>query len=89
MFIYTLLACLIAFAFAFRKLVHGVTHAPSGFEDEFGFHSICGSGDNGAALAYSGPERRGADVNCGKQRYAGPRRRSSDVDSGPVSSGTG
>ena len=89
MITYLLITCLIVFAVGFRMLVHGVVHAPSGFEDELGFHSIIGGEDESTALAYSGPERRGANVSCGNQRHAGLRRRSTDFDSGQVSWGTG
>ncbi len=65
-------------------LLHGLVHAPVGYEDESGFHESIAAGEQDLCLAYSGPDRRlevadrAPETLLVTRRYIGPLRRSSD-----------
>jgi hypothetical protein len=89
MIIYILAISLIVIAAGLVTLIHGVAHAPLGFEDELGFHSVAAAGEAEVAPAYPEIERRGAGANPGGRRYVGLRRRYTDFGSDHASWGAG
>jgi hypothetical protein len=83
MIIYLLATTFISIAVGFGIMVHGVTHAPVGFEDNNGFHYASVSSKRSLSPSYAGPERRLAarsqERGAGR-RYVGPLRRASDFN---------
>jgi hypothetical protein len=82
MIIYLFITAFIPVLAGFGLLVHGVIHAPVGFEDEAGFHLVKVSA---VASAYAGPERRqrrdNGESGFGGRLYSGPLRRAVDFKS--------
>lgn len=82
MTIYLLITALIPILAGFGLLVHGVIHAPVGFEDEAGFHLVEATLPASVASDYAGPDRRqrraDGEPGFGGRLYGGPLRRAMD-----------